>query len=145
MIKYLVAPTKIEEGRGELDFCHTKPLEPLVIGSKCDSGFPADSCGCRRSFSGIKTRKATTIGVVREVDATPEELAKLDVEGFLGGAKGPTAALKRASLADIRLLMRMAERHPLGTRLSIRVSRHGDSDKIVCAVAGISPNARFGV
>ena len=83
--------------------------------------------------------------MVREVDLTPEEIATIDIKGFLGGAQGPTDALIKASLADVHLLMRMANGHPLGTRLSIRVSRHGNSDKVVCAVAGISPNARFGV
>lgn len=53
------------------DFNWAEPGEILTFGSVCEGGggSHAARCGCNRAFVGIDTAKATTFGIVDEIDA----------------------------------------------------------------------------
>ena len=73
-MKVLVA-TKDTQGRRKTDFCWTEEGELVKFGFECDSDEkPDDRCGCRRSFSGMVSRKATTTAKVVERDHGREVL-----------------------------------------------------------------------
>lgn len=65
---FLVGPDIPNKGFPEKrDFCWTKPGELLGAGGpSCSS----PKCGCDRSFTGVDTRRATTIGIVVERDVS---------------------------------------------------------------------------
>ena len=54
------------------DFCWTSDGELLYFGFECDGGSVDDSCGCKRSFSGMVSHKATTTAEVVEHTITKE-------------------------------------------------------------------------
>jgi hypothetical protein len=69
-MRWLIAPTEQQKGTGEKDFSWTTPGEALVPGSKCSNGYALDDCGCCRAFTGCMSKKATTIGVVADINLT---------------------------------------------------------------------------
>lgn len=74
MIKVLVS-TSVSQDERQGDFCFVPEGELVArYGFVCDSERPDGSgCGCGRSFSGLRTHRATTTAMVVEMDMTLEE------------------------------------------------------------------------
>ena len=64
-MKILVATNKTQ-GRRKNDFCHTTEDELVMFAFECDGETVDGSCGCRRSFSGCDSHRATTTALVEE-------------------------------------------------------------------------------
>lgn len=71
--------TPFKRGR---DFNFAEPFEILTLPAIVCEGPPehAAHCGCDRSFSGIKSGKATTFGIVAEIDEDIVRAAVRDSE-----------------------------------------------------------------
>lgn len=107
--RMLVAPDE-EGAAGPGDFNFTRPGEllyenPLV----CCSSL---TCGCNRSLAGAESSKGTTVGVVAEVELSPEELEET------------AARISRTAgwdedgvLVSLLRIQAVAGSHPVGTRL----------------------------
>lgn len=71
-MKVLVATSKGQGGRRN-DFMHATEGEPVGLSFECDGERVDGSCGCRRSFSGIDSRLATTTAEVVDLPVTREQ------------------------------------------------------------------------
>ena len=65
-MKILVATTRTQ-GQRPNDFCFVPEGEPLMPSFECEGEEVDGRCGCRRSLTGVKCRKATTTALVTEV------------------------------------------------------------------------------
>lgn len=119
-MKYFVAPTKEQAGTGKLDFCHTDPGEPVVIGSKCDGESPSGGCGCRRAVAGLRSRKATTVAVVADVDLTVEQIGQEDAKGFWLPTAVPDQGVIKEHCEGVQLLAARAQELPIGARVCFK-------------------------
>ena len=83
-MKVLVATTKTQ-GQRKNDFCYTDEDELVGFGFQCDCpGGPDNACGCKRAFTGLDSRKATTTAIVEERDMTEEQLRDVMRESLSG-------------------------------------------------------------
>ncbi len=74
-MKVLVA-TRQTQGQRKTDFCHAREGELVGFLSEC-AREPIDGpCGCRRSFNGLESSRATTTVQVVDQDMTVEDLTK---------------------------------------------------------------------
>jgi len=128
-MKYLVAPTKEQQGKGKLDFCFTTPGEPLTIGFVCRSHC---TCGCDRAYTGIDSRKGTTVGVVAEIEETVSGMANRTARNFFGrrtaAARNEEEILEQMKLesARIRRLKQLICNVKVGTVLGIHLEENGE-------------------
>lgn len=113
---FLVGPDIPERGFPEKrDFSWTKPGEVLGVGGWSCSN---PECGCDRSFVGLKTRLATTIGMVVSRDAS-EVTAHYESAGRAWpGMEGVAAEERRA--ADQLVDMLTIRSFPVGTLVRIQ-------------------------
>jgi hypothetical protein len=75
-MKVMVA-TKTGQGKRKNDFCWTKEGELVKFGLECDRELVDGHCGCRRSFCGFDTSKATTTATIEERDIIRAEFIDL--------------------------------------------------------------------
>ena len=89
-MKLLTATTE-RQGERDGDFCYAIEGELVILGEVCatDLNDPAGGCGCGRAFAGLRSRRATTTALVRELALTREDL-ELAVAAHLA-AGGVTA------------------------------------------------------
>ena len=70
--------TATHEGQGERDgdFFHAVEGEVVVLGEVCatDQNDPLGGCGCGRAFSGLRSQRATTTALVRDLDLSREDV-----------------------------------------------------------------------
>lgn len=66
-MKVLVS-THLTQKQRKNDFCFCRDGEMVYLGFECDGGGVDDSCGCKRSFSGMDCARATTTALVVDVD-----------------------------------------------------------------------------
>lgn len=106
--RMLVAP---EEGSTQPgDFAFTQPGELLYENPVvCCSSL---TCGCNRSLAGTETSKGTTVGVVAEVDLSPDELI-----GTAGAVSRRAGWNEDTVLISLLRIQAIAGSHPVGTRL----------------------------
>jgi hypothetical protein len=134
-VKVLVASKQGQGGRDN-DFYFAQDREMLVFGTECSSraGREIDGrCGCRRSFSGLASAKATTTAVVEEreyLDRAGLRVLMIDFlerAGFLAGL-GDISRSRTIEewLSDLQLLVNFAAPLPVGTV----VERRGDKMKV---------------
>jgi len=146
-MKYLVAPTKEQQGTGKLDFSFTTPGEPLVPGSKCGHGQVLDECGCCRAFVGCNTLKATTIGIVAETELTPGQITRkwaLRYSQDRFNAKQIKVIIENYE-EHVRQIVRDMEQFDVGTRLGFMFNSEKDGTyQLQIFVAG-TENLPFGV
>lgn len=76
IIKVLVG-TKETQGTRANDFSWTEENELVMFGSECDGEAVDGGCGCRRSLSGVNSRKATTTFKVVDIEVTRDELVDI--------------------------------------------------------------------
>jgi hypothetical protein len=144
-MRILVAPTAEQQGRGKLDFCRTRPGEILAVGGlKCTPASPRSRCGCRRSFNGIETGRATTVGVVAEGD---EGAFAAIVEACLRMYRGEWASLADMVSGQTADLLEMIRTYEPGTRLRVRITharawRRPGQWKESLALAPVPPRRR---
>ncbi len=74
MQKVLVA-TSQGQGTRRNDFCWTNEGEVVYLGFECDNERVDGHCGCRRSFAGTHSHKATT--TARIVSITDEQMREV--------------------------------------------------------------------
>jgi hypothetical protein len=94
------------------DFAWTVPGEMVYLGFVCDRDLMEGrdrGCGCGRSFSGLTSRKATTVAVVADLDLTRDDIIR---DGITQGGWSTEYA---DEAADITLTI--AAEYPIGTRL----------------------------
>jgi hypothetical protein len=78
----IIVCTRKTQGKRKSDFCWTTEGEVAYLGFECDTdrnAGPDGGCGCRRSFSGMATGKATTTAEVVESPMSEKEF----VEAYL--------------------------------------------------------------
>ena len=116
-MKVLVA----SRGTGPQDFAHGQDGELVYAADVCaeeirsmdpDDADSIGACGCSRAWTGVTSRKATTVAEVRDLPITAEQLREL---------VGPVAARD-----PVEHLLEVAGRHSVGTRL-----RHDFGDEEV--------------
>lgn len=150
-MKWIVAPTEEQKGKGELDFCWTHPGEILTLGGiKCSSGYPTDACGCCRAFSGLKTRKATTIGVIADIPISLEATAKREVVSFWQDTleAKEMLALFESKIAELEPYSYLFGSFDLGTRVGVAFLPDSVSVFVAGSQVGVlvaSHNRRHGV
>ena len=75
--------TNLLQGMRDNDFCWSTD-EYAYLGIECDNDHDADgSCGCHRSFCGMKKHQASTTAVIKDKDISKEEYVKM----YLASAK----------------------------------------------------------
>ncbi len=109
-MKILVA-TEETQGQRESDFFWTDPGEIVCFTHECDRDRddPDGPCGCRRSMSGVKTKKGTSTVKVVELDVTQEGLADM-----IGDSRRPMDE------SQAKKLLELAARYEVGTILEKR-------------------------
>jgi hypothetical protein len=72
----LLTATRERQGERDGDFCHAVEGELVIVGDVCatDRNALLGGCGCGRAFSGLRSRRATTTAVVRDLLLTREDL-----------------------------------------------------------------------
>jgi hypothetical protein len=72
----LLTATHERQGERAGDFCYAIEGELVILGQVCaaDRGNPLGGCGCGRAFSGLRSERATTTALVRDVDLSREDL-----------------------------------------------------------------------
>lgn len=122
-MKWIIAPTPEQAGTGKLDFCFTTPGEILIPGSKCSRGYPTDNCGCCRAMAGLASRKATTVGIIKENDKFDlRKIARQDVIKFWRDTL-PAKEIENLSQQVIDFLFSVAseiEGYPVNTRICFK-------------------------
>ena len=74
------------QGLRENDFCHTDDGELVAMtGFECDGVDIDGSCGCRRSFSGLTSHKATTTCMVIDSEEDVDTLAREIYDSYAAG------------------------------------------------------------
>ena len=68
----VIVSTKKKQGMRKNDFCYVPENELLKCGNACDGEKIDGSCGCKRSFIGMKCQKATTTFKVVDKKMTKE-------------------------------------------------------------------------
>lgn len=138
-MKWVVAPTEEQKGNGELDFSYATPGEILTVGGfKCSSGYPEDNCGCCRAFSGLKSRKATTIAVIAEVPITIEKVARQDTIRFWRDTveAKELAEYIGVKIDDYRSIIEEINKFEIGARIGVEFKRIEDFHDMTLFVAG---------
>lgn len=105
------------------DFNYATPGEVLTLGSVCDGDAAhRRSCGCGRAFSGLDTTKATTFGIVKEMDADDVRRLVRDSQFVTGWTIGDDRdETTEMVMGDVRTIAEMIEDQPVGSE--IRVSQ----------------------
>lgn len=107
-----LAATKMTQGQRSNDFFHADEGEAVYIGMTCDGATTDDRCGCARSFSGVKTYKATTTA---RIDLRPRAALISDRAAYYVRAWKMTLADARdAAIDDVQNMavnLRAFERH----------------------------------
>ncbi|MFI6029495.1 DUF7715 family protein [Amycolatopsis magusensis] len=75
----LLVATHCTQGARTSDFDHVFAPEPVQLAPVCDRDVddPDGTCGCRRAFIGIRSRRPVTTAVVTERAMSPEQLRSL--------------------------------------------------------------------
>lgn len=138
-MKWIVAPTEAQKGTGGLDFSWTNPGEILTVGGfKCSRGYPEDGCGCCRAFSGLKSRKATTVAVIAEIPISIEKVARQDVMRFWCDTveAKELAEYIGKKIDDYRSIIEEIDKFEVGTRIGVEFKRIEDFHDMTLFVAG---------
>lgn len=121
-MKVLVS-SKRTQGQRDNDFCWVDVGElvmvPFDLGVHTEEKAD-DECGCMRSFSGTKTRKATTTAELIETDTPLVDLIQtwLDADGRAGWPTDMEGQLVTI-LRNVELLLG-AQEHPIGSVVEFR-------------------------
>jgi hypothetical protein len=117
-MKVLVA-TKDTQGRRQNDFCFVPEGELVTFPTfECTSGTVDDHCGCGRSMTGVRCRKATTtFKVVEMAGMTPARLARVIMQSQRAGGFTPNQA---RTTAEVGLMCWFAGIFDAGTVLERR-------------------------
>jgi hypothetical protein len=72
----LLTATQERQGERPGDFSYATEGEVVVLGEVCatDQNDPNGGCGCGRAFSGLRSQRATTTALVRDLDLGREDL-----------------------------------------------------------------------
>ncbi len=124
-MKVLVA-TKQKQGIRKNDFSHTNEDELVKFGFECDGESVDGECGCKRSFCGFETSKATTTAKIVNKNITKDDYIKLlkkalNKEGWLQGmteAEVQDIAEELLSIADKFNLNDIIEKR--GNKIQVR-------------------------
>lgn len=117
-MKVLVSTSRTQ-GQRKNDFHWTSDGELMWTGTQCDTGYPDDGCGCRRSLSGVESSKATTtVEVIERDDIDDTEWANQVLHALRRG--GFESVTLRDVRADLKPLVKAADRFPVGTVLECR-------------------------
>lgn len=113
----LIVATREKQGARKNDFHHADEGEIVYFGVECDCETVDGPCGCKRSLVGIKSHKASTTFKVVEKNIKAAELNKMFKDSLVkAGWDVPDSAIQ----SDVRSLVRLAKRFPLGTVLERR-------------------------
>lgn len=105
-----------EHGRRAVnDFNWCNPLEPVVIPhAACDNGC---NCGCSTAFTGISSRKGTTLALVVDLPIPPDLFTNAHNEGYI--AAGFMDGNGKGIATDT---LHLAARFPVGTIVKVVLS-----------------------
>jgi hypothetical protein len=72
----LLTATQERQGERPGDFCYAIEGEVVMLGEVCatDQNDPLGGCGCGRAFSGLRSQRATTTALVRDLELSREDL-----------------------------------------------------------------------
>lgn len=73
----VLVATKETQGQRRNDFCWCDEGEPVQFALECDGETVDGRCGCRRSMTGMLTRKATTTMRVQRLPITREQFVDM--------------------------------------------------------------------
>lgn len=123
----LLVSTAETQGRRNNDFCFL-PEGELVTYSviECSGEKPDGACGCKRSMSGLVSRKGTTTLRVIEVSITQKQFAERVYHSMKAGGwvslMGEKNARKFAKLST-SILVQAIKKIPVGSTLERRGDR----------------------
>jgi len=119
-MKVLVA-TKEGQGGRKNNFSWTEDGEFVGFTFECDGERIDGSCGCRRSFAGLHSHKATTTATVKESAITPEEFMTIHRKSMEeGGWVKPDSTDAGWVADDAKELLRLASVFPVGAIIEKR-------------------------
>lgn len=110
-MKVLVA-TKASQGKRRNDFCWADEGELVGFASECDGESIDGGCGCRRSFTGMYSRKGTTTAKVIEFEGTREDY--VEVLALTNAAAWGGLILREESEREAEELLRIADTFDVG-------------------------------
>jgi hypothetical protein len=73
----VLVATRDTQGQRRNDFCWCDDGEPVQFALECDGETVDGRCGCRRSMTGMLTRKATTTMRVQRLPITREQFVDM--------------------------------------------------------------------
>jgi hypothetical protein len=118
-MKVLVS-TEQTQGERKSDFCWVPEDEILTFGFECDAdrGKIDGGCGCRRSFSGVECKKATTTAkVIERDDLTVGKLSTLLFDSLLASGWAEMSSdreLRHWAERDAQEMARLADHFNVG-------------------------------
>ena len=118
----MISTTKAGQGVRPNDFSWTQEGEIAGIGFECDGEAIDGRCGCRRSFTGMTTHKATTTAKVVDTGLSREEYISRYIEASVE-AWGDDKEIREISAKDAEMMLSFAEGFPVGTILEKRGSK----------------------
>lgn len=117
--------TKTGQGKRKNDFCWTKEGELVKFGLECDRELVDGNCGCRRSFCGFDTSKATTTAKIEERDIIRAEFIDqmkkaLEREGWYRPKETESGLSIQEIEEEADELLSMAKGFPVGSIIEKR-------------------------
>jgi hypothetical protein len=117
-MKVLVATTQ-KQGQRKSDFAHATEGEFVSFAMECDGESVDGRCGCRRSFAGFVSHKATTTAMVVEMDLTEAQFVAAYKESMTSAGWGAYMT-DDEFVRDARELLNLAKKVPVGTVIEKR-------------------------
>jgi len=118
-MKVFVATSRGQGVRSN-DFCFTVEGEFVLFPSECDREAVDGSCGCRRSMSGMHTKKGTTTFMVADKGITEEQFVELWRKSMVTSGWIEDRPLTGEEKQEPMELLRIAGRFLVGTVLERR-------------------------
>jgi hypothetical protein len=115
----VLVATADSQGAAADDFCWTIEGELVWFPPSCDD--TSDECGCRRSFGGLASHRATTTAkIVHRDDLSFVEFARAILDSVVAQGYGPAADVRTLAIAQAVVLRGAAGKMEPGAVLERR-------------------------
>lgn len=116
----VLASTTATQGERKNDFCFVPEGELVTLPFECDGERVDGRCGCRRSFAGMQSHRATTTAKVIEFRGTHDDYIGLVRTSMQSAGLISSATDEKLVLDFADQLLSLGAEWPLGTVLEKR-------------------------